>query len=269
MLRARVYTAIVLVSLIAAVMFALPPVAGQITLAALLAIGAWEWAAFAGFHTIATRLGYVLTSLVLGYLTVHDLQSNGIYQLMLVAAAWWVVAALRIILAHDRVSTGMTLVAGWLTLLPALAAVGHLYVGAVQPASGNGLFLMLLALVAAADIGAYFAGRRFGHTKLAPSVSPGKTWEGVIGGAIAVTLLSLAFASVMGLSKLGFVGIAGIVFVASVVGDLTESLFKRGAGLKDSGFILPGHGGLLDRIDSLTAAAPFYVLGLHWLGILQ
>ena len=128
---------------------------------------------------------------------------------------------------------------------------------------------MLLALVAAADIGAYFAGRRFGHTKLAPSVSPGKTWEGVIGGAIAVTLLSLAFASLMGLSKLGFVGIAGMVFVASVVGDLTESLFKRGAGLKDSGFILPGHGGLLDRIDSLTAAAPFYVLGLHWLGILQ
>jgi phosphatidate cytidylyltransferase len=127
--------------------------------------------------------------------------------------------------------------------------------------------LILLSLVAAADIGAYFTGRRFGRTKLAPQVSPGKTWEGVLGGAVAVSVVALLWIW-MGLFAWRFLVVALAVFAASVVGDLTESLFKRGAGLKDSGSILPGHGGILDRIDSLTAAAPVYVLGLHWIGIL-
>jgi phosphatidate cytidylyltransferase len=162
----------------------------------------------------------------------------------------------------------MTLVAGWLALIPALAAVMRLFAGA-SSLPGSALFLMLAGLVSAADIGAYFAGRRFGRHKLAPQISPGKTWEGVLGGSVSVMLVAYGIAATFGFSRGGFVVLSAVVFVASVVGDLTESLYKRGAGLKDSGFILPGHGGVLDRIDSLLAAAPFYVLGLEWLGMLQ
>jgi phosphatidate cytidylyltransferase len=270
MLKTRVYTAIVLLILIACVLFALPAVAGRITLIAVLAIGAWEWTAFAGFSAPIARAGYVLATLLLAYMTEQGLRTSGVVPLMLVAVAWWAVATVRILLVSERVSVGMTLVAGWLTMLPAIAAVAHLYSGSglLGRATGNRFFLLLLALVAAADIGAYFVGRRFGRTKLAPEVSPGKTWEGVLGGALVVSVLAFVMARVFVLPPLGFVAVAACVFVASVVGDLTESLFKRGAGLKDSGVILPGHGGILDRVDSLTAAAPVFVLGLHWLRVL-
>ncbi|MEI6458547.1 MAG: phosphatidate cytidylyltransferase [Pseudomonadota bacterium] len=269
MLRTRIYTAVVLVLLIAAVLFSLPPRVGIGVLAFVLAAGAWEWAAFAGCTALGVRIGYVVATLLIGLATAQGLGAANAYQLMWVAAAWWIVAGIRLsFFAHERVSVAMTLVAGWLTLLPAVTAVALLFAGPFR-VDGNLFFILLLALVAAADIGAYFAGRRFGRLKLAPQVSPGKTWEGVIGGALLVGLVAIGFATAFGWSRPGFIGVASLVFVASIVGDLSESLFKRGAGLKDSGTILPGHGGILDRIDSLTAAAPFYVLGLRWMGLLQ
>jgi phosphatidate cytidylyltransferase len=123
--------------------------------------------------------------------------------------------------------------------------------------------------VFAADIGAFFAGRRWGSHKLAPRVSPGKTWEGAAGGLAAVALVALA-----GTLHFGLPIAAGVVFgcavgIFSVIGDLTESMFKRSAGLKDSGSLLPGHGGVLDRIDSVTAAAPLYALGLFGSGVAE
>jgi phosphatidate cytidylyltransferase len=123
--------------------------------------------------------------------------------------------------------------------------------------------------VVAADIGAYFAGRQFGRSKLAPRVSPGKTWEGVIGGLAAAA--AMAFIGVEWFEKnpVPFMSLCAIVVVASIIGDLTESLFKRHAGLKDSGSILPGHGGVLDRVDSVTAAAPVFLVGLERLGLLR
>jgi phosphatidate cytidylyltransferase len=257
-----------MVSLIAAVLFVLPAWCGTGLLAAILLVGAWEWAAFAECRSIGARSAYVLATITFAYVTAKGLSMGNIPQLLWVAVVWWVVAGIRLVYAPERVSKSMTLVAGWLTLLPALAAVVRLFVGAHR-LSGAVLFLILVGLVAAADIGAYFAGRQFGRIKLAPHVSPGKTWEGVIGGALLVTLVAYLVATYFDFPRASFVGLAGTVFVASVVGDLTESLFKRGAGLKDSGFILPGHGGILDRLDSLTAAAPFYVLGLGWMGILQ
>jgi phosphatidate cytidylyltransferase len=125
-----------------------------------------------------------------------------------------------------------------------------------------------MVLVSFADIGAYFAGRAFGRRKLAPRVSPGKTWEG-LGGAVALTL-AIAFGAARLLAipdavLLGFLAVCLVTVLASVVGDLTESMFKRMAGAKDSGHLLPGHGGVLDRLDSLTAAAPVFALGLIWL----
>jgi phosphatidate cytidylyltransferase len=129
--------------------------------------------------------------------------------------------------------------------------------------------LWLLLLVIAADIGAFFAGRRFGRHKLAPRVSPGKTWEGALGGLLAVGLVALVGAVHLSLPVAAGMAFGCAVGIFSVIGDLTESMFKRAAGLKDSGSVLPGHGGILDRIDSLTAAAPLYALGLLGAGVIE
>ena len=135
---------------------------------------------------------------------------------------------------------------------------------------GRSWLLFLLLLVVAADIGAYFAGRRFGRNKLAPRVSPGKTWEGVLGGFVAAALRGRRSASGGSMwPHRAFSRCAWSSSWPSIVGDLTESLFKRHAGLKDSGTLLPGHGGVLDRIDSVTAAAPVLPVGLERLGLLR
>jgi len=131
------------------------------------------------------------------------------------------------------------------------------------------MVLWMLLLVFASDIGAFFAGRRWGRHKLAPRVSPGKTWEGALGGLAAVALVALIGASYFDLPVGRGIAFGCAIGVFSVIGDLTESMFKRGAGLKDSGTLLPGHGGILDRIDSVTAAAPLYVLGLWSAGVIE
>lgn len=155
---------------------------------------------------------------------------------------------------------------GLLILLPAWQGLVFIK----QQPLGNWLIMAVMVLVWGADIGAYFSGKAFGKRKLAPQVSPGKSWEGVYGGL----LLSLVIAAVVGLVAgwsigqiiLGLLGAAVVVFI-SVVGDLTESMFKRQAGIKDSSNLLPGHGGVLDRIDSLTAAIPVFAV-LLWMAAL-
>lgn len=135
---------------------------------------------------------------------------------------------------------------------------------------GHWILLYLMTLVWIADIGAYFSGRRFGKNKLAPGISPGKTWEGVVGGVIANVIWMLVVFSLTDLfdmSLLWFVGIGLATSAISVVGDLFESILKREAGVKDSGKILPGHGGVLDRFDSIIAAAPVFVTGLFLAGL--
>jgi phosphatidate cytidylyltransferase len=151
---------------------------------------------------------------------------------------------------------------GPLVMIPAYMALLSLY--AYAPA----ILLFALAVVWAADMGAYFTGRRFGRVKLAPRISPGKTWEGAIGGLAAVVLLLLV-TRLAGLEMDVAVLIPFCLAVAtlSIVGDLTVSMFKRNAGVKDSGTLFPGHGGVLDRIDSVAAAAPLFALGLSWTGL--
>ena len=150
-----------------------------------------------------------------------------------------------------------------LALVPSWVALVH-----IDAHWGNGAqwTLFILALAFAADIGAFFAGRQFGRAHLAPRVSPNKTWEGVAGGMLLALLVALAGTVWFGQRAAAFVPLCLVAAGFSVVGDLTESLLKRHVHLKDSGRLFPGHGGVLDRIDSVTAATPVMALGLIWLG---
>jgi phosphatidate cytidylyltransferase len=158
-------------------------------------------------------------------------------------------------------------IAGVLVTLPCWASFVALH---ARPDHGPVLSLTLLVMVWLADSGAYFAGKRWGRTKLAPVISPGKTWEGVLGG-IAVSASAVLLAGYWYSRSLEWTlvlaPVALLTVMFSIVGDLLESLMKRQAGVKDSGSIIPGHGGVLDRIDSLTAAAPIFLAGLLWSGL--
>jgi phosphatidate cytidylyltransferase len=185
------------------------------------------------------------------------------------ACIWWAIALLWLTVAPGRHRPALALFCGIPVLVPAFIALARVQVAEQGFARGPEMVLWMLLLVFAADIGAFFAGRSWGRHKLAPLVSPAKTWEGALGGLVAVALIAL-----IGTLHFGLPVAAGVVFgcavgVYSVIGDLTESMFKRGAGLKDSGSLLPGHGGILDRIDSVTAAAPLYALGLVGAGVIK
>jgi len=190
---------------------------------------------------------------------------RGLSIILATALAWWLVALLWLVVSPARANARAAAIAGMLVLVPAWVALSKLHTATAQ---GPQLVLFLLLLVVAADVGAYFTGRRFGRRKLAPQVSPGKTWEGVAGGLIAAGAMAVPGIAWPGVSVGPCMVLCVAVVAASVVGDLTDSLFKRHAGLKHSGHLLPGHGGVLDRIDSVTAAAPLFVVGLDRLDVL-
>ncbi len=268
MLKTRIATAVVLAVVVLTFLFALPPVAGVGLIALLVLGGAWEWARFAGFQHTGARLAFTAALAALGALAwVATAERSAWQALMAVAALWWMVAFLWLSLRPHAIVRPMVAIAGVLTLVPTWVALGRLLL-IETPVRGSQYLFCLLLIVWAADIGAYFAGRAFGRLKLAPAVSPNKTWEGFLGGVAGTVLVAFAGAGWFHLPAEPFVALGLAVGLASVVGDLTESLFKRYAGLKDSGTLLPGHGGVLDRIDSITAGAPFFVLGLGWLGVL-
>lgn len=264
MLRQRIITALVLAALVLGAIFWLPAnvTAGVITL--LVLAGAWEWAAFPGLKHPAARVAYVaVIAACIAFVWSQGTDSPRADQLLSAALIWWLVAFVWIATMPSAVNRASAALAGILVLVPAWLALIRLH----QHAPFWLLFLLLL--VVAADVGAYFAGRRFGRHKLAPKVSPGKTWEGVLGGLVAAALMAVAGTAWFNVHVGSFIGVCAIVVLASIVGDLTESLFKRHAGLKDSGTLLPGHGGVLDRVDSVTAAAPIFLLGMEWIGLLR
>ncbi len=269
MLKTRIATAVVLAALVLGVLFAMPPVAGIGLVALLMLAGSWEWARFAGFEGAVGRSAYVLCAALLGGLAWRATGAWGAWQwLMLAAVAWWFVAFLWLALVPEAIGRASAALAGLCVLLPAWVGLARLLLVG-RPVPGGQLVFYLLLLVWAADIGAYFTGRRFGRLKLAPSVSPNKTWEGLLGGVAGGLVVAFAGAAYFGFERLPFVALGLAIVLVSVVGDLAESMFKRYAGLKDSGSLLPGHGGVLDRIDSITASIPFFVLGLGWLGVLE
>lgn len=269
MLRLRILTASILACLLLVGVFVLPPPWTVLAFGAVFTAGAWEWAGFGDLRTGWSRSIYALciaVLLLLGWIWSRD--SVNLMILLAVACIWWVAALLWLSFAPGRHRPVFALLCGVPVLVPAFIAVARLQLVTHGFARGPEVVFLLLLLVFGADIGAFFAGRGLGRRKLAPRVSPAKTWEGAVGG-----LLTVAFVAWLGAAHFGLPIGAGIAFgcavgIFSIIGDLTESMFKRAAGLKDSGALLPGHGGILDRIDSVTAAAPLYALGLFGSGVI-
>jgi len=270
-LAQRVVTGSLLAAVVAAATLLLPSVWFAVLIAAFALVGAWEWSGMAGWPSAGQRLVYCVASMPVLLGAGWLLQSQGgAWAVLLAGLVWWLVALVWVVRFQqgqkvDAMNVPLVrLLVGWLILVPAWAAMVHLHSAL---ASGPWLVLYLVFLIAIADSAAFFVGRRLGSRRLASNVSPGKSLEGVAGALLATTLFAiaagLAFRSV---PLLGFVVVSLITTLVSILGDLSESVFKRRAGLKDSGSIVPGHGGILDRIDSYTAAAPIFVLGCFWQG---
>ena len=269
MLRTRVLTGCILGALLLLGLFLLPPRWAVLVFGLVFTIGAWEWAGFGALRGTAARSAYTLivaVGLLLSWQWTAD--RDRLVILLSAACAWWGIAFFWLSLAPARHRSAVTLICGSAVLIPAFVALARLQISAHGFARGPLLVLWLVLMVCAADIGAYFAGRAFGRRKLARLVSPGKTWEGALGGLFMVALVAGWGAVYFGLPALAVVAFGIGVGIFSIIGDLTESMFKRAASLKDSGTLLPGHGGLLDRIDSVTAAAPLYALGLFGSGVI-
>lgn len=239
--------------------------------AAIGLLGAIEWATLSGIASARHRYGYALL-MALPMAPIASCRLAGLPQLVLlvVAMLWWLLA-LRWILVYPKgfspQSPSVTFrgLLGFLVLPSAIAGLIAVRSSSLQV----GGLLTLFFLVWAADVGAYFCGRAFGRTKLAPGVSPGKTWEGFAGGMASALIIGGVAWHRLGLtvSLPAWLLLCASVTAISVVGDLTESLLKRQVGIKDSGRLLPGHGGILDRIDSLLSAAPAMALGLRLMGL--
>ena len=269
MLRTRVLTAAVLACLLLAGLFLLPAPWTVLALGAAFTVGAWEWAAFGALRGTVPRLAYAAGVALLSWAAWRwTAEREHLMLLLELACAWWLIAFLWLSLGPSRQWPALVLVCGVPVLVPAFIALSRLQTATDGFARGPQIVLWLVLLVISADVGAYFAGRSLGRRKLAPRVSPSKTLEGAFGGLALVALVAWAGAVHFGLPRPTAVIFGCAVGIFSIIGDLTESMFKRAAGLKDSGVLLPGHGGLLDRIDSVTAAAPLYALGLFGSGVI-
>lgn len=272
MLKQRVITALVLAIIFIVALFGLPAGYFSFFVGAIVLIGAWEWACLAGFPARWQRALYalfilVVLSLASFYLGFEgeaspNLDADAIRELLIAGCIWWAIALLLVqgypssaLLWGHKI---LRLLMGLLVLIPTWVALVYVR----QQEAGAWLVLLLMLIVAMADSGGYFAGKRFGKHKLASAVSPGKTWEGFAGGFIANCVLALILSLTLELSLLLMLVIVVPTSLVSVLGDLLESMLKRHAGIKDSGTILPGHGGILDRVDGVTAAAPVFALAL-------
>lgn len=279
MLKKRIVTALVLIFLFGAFTVLLPPFWYALLIGAVILAAAREWSVLTGMNSMAGRLVYLCLLIVAGALlfawlgvtpAAVALNRTETALLLGIGLAFWLLVPLLLLGYPDnrvRWDSGPRIGAmGALALLPSL--MGVIYLKYLEPAGY--LVLALVAAVAAVDIGAFFYGRGFGRKPLAPAISPNKTWEGVWGGLAVCLLAAAAMAWAMhrwlrplnsGDSALiAALALATIAF--GVIGDLLESMLKRNRNAKDSGNLLPGHGGLCDRVDSLLAATPVFVLGM-------
>ncbi len=278
MLKTRIVTAIVLVSAFLLALFYLPPIGWLAVSTLIAALAAWEWGALIGFGKQA-RVSFGLAVVVVAVLTA--IASPGTVGIAgesdsaaialgrwfyYPSAAFWILVAPIWMKSRWRIhGSVLGVLVGAVVILPTWLALVQIKL------AGELVLLAIMATVWLADIAAYFSGRTFGRHKLAPAISPGKTWEGAIGGVLAVVAYGFFYLSVLPKELAGSPALLFVLLVAfaafSIVGDLLESLLKRQAGLKDSSGILPGHGGVLDRIDSLTSTLPMAAIALHYFSL--
>jgi phosphatidate cytidylyltransferase len=277
MTRTRLLAALFMTPLaIAAVLFL--PTPWLVALAAVLFLaGLWEWLRLAEVDDTLHRTVLLVANLAMMVAIVWASRTPAgfsfvLFQIATVAGVvWWLFAMLWLkhfdfASDHDSHARIFKLAAGTLAVIPAWAALALIH---GSDANGHVWFLIALVVIWAADTGAYFAGRKFGKRKLSPRISPNKTVEGFIGGMLASLAVALVAAPFAGATVAQLPKVALVVAVTvgfSVVGDLFESLLKRHVGAKDSGDLIPGHGGILDRIDSVLAALPVFALGKGLLG---
>jgi len=273
MLKQRVMTAIVLVAGLLAGLFFLPPLGWLLLVATVCGGAGWEWAGLSGWRDWRRPVfalavaGACLLLGVAGGLTQADAAPHGaIFASYVVSAMFWIVLVPNWLKHKWKIERAAgALVVGLVVLVPPALALVHLR------QIGPLVLLAVLVLVWVADIAAYFSGRAFGRHKLAPAISPGKTWEGAAGAVVGVLVVGFALLlhfSPAALDLHSPVLIASLFVLltgVSIEGDLFESMLKRQAGIKDSGTILPGHGGILDRIDSLTSTLPLAGLAVFWM----
>lgn len=267
MLKQRIMTALLLLPLVILAILYLPNPAFALLWAAVLNLAAWEWGALARLSSPVSRFSWLLVINVVLVGLWLNIEANAITDaVMLLAAGFWGLVVVSLLFDITRRMTDLSATAyrivsvatGMFIIIPTWLALVLLH--QAEPSR----VLLVFCLVWSADTGAYFAGRRFGKRKLAPSISPGKSWEGVIGGLFLSLLFVYAWSVMAAMpqaEQVAFIIIAMIAVMVSVYGDLLESVFKRVSGIKDSGQILPGHGGIMDRLDSITAAGPVFMAG--------
>lgn len=278
MTRTRIIAALLMApTAIAAVLLLNTPWMAAVS-AIVFLMALWEWLRLTDIDDTLARTALLLLNLLLMVAVVWASATGGgslvlLKILAMVGVGWWLLATLWLrhydfASDHDTKARVFKLAAGTLAVIPAWAALCVIHAGE-NGGYGNRWLLLALAIVWATDTGAYFAGRKFGKRKLAPRISPNKTIEGLAGGVAAGVIVAVAFAPLAGASvaQLPLVALVAVATVlASVVGDLFESLLKRHVGAKDSGTLIPGHGGVLDRLDSVLAALPVFAFGQIWLG---
>lgn len=267
MLKQRIMTALILLPIVVLAILYLPNPAFALLWAAALNLAAWEWSALARLNSLVSRVIWLcIIDVALLALWFNINVSAVTDTVMLLAAGFWGFVIVSLLFDITRRMTDLSATAyrtvsvatGVFIIVPAWLALVLLHLS--EPSN----VLLVFCLVWAADTGAYFAGRRFGKRKLAPSISPGKSWEGVIGGLLLSLVLVYVWSVMAAMpqaEQLSFIIIAMIAVMVSIYGDLLESVFKRVSGIKDSGQLLPGHGGIMDRLDSITAAGPIFMAG--------
>jgi len=268
MLRLRIITALCMIAIFLPALFLMPPMLFSIATVPLVLVAGWEWSRLAKIRSVTARIGYLFliamtlfaASLWLGLPDTFDPQRA--QQLLLVAVGVWAFIFLWI---QGYPSSTILWSARPILGLLGLMLLGFTWIAIVtilNYQSGQWLLLLAIVIIALADIGGFFAGKYFGKHKLAPIISPGKTWEGFVGGLLLEGVLvgSLVWYLSDHVSVLGLSLLVIPVALYSVLGDLFESMIKRHSGVKDSGRLLPGHGGVLDRIDGVMAALPMFGL---------
>jgi phosphatidate cytidylyltransferase len=269
MLKQRVLTALILIPLFVTLVFSLPALHFAVLTGLIVFWCAWEWSSLLGVKSRPKKLIYPLILTALLGVTIYLFYRHfiSVTEVLIAAAGWWLLASVLVVLypklsslwAKSIVVKGLM---GVMVLIPCWVALVFIR---IYPLGDPFLVLYLFVLIWGADSGAYFAGKLMGKHKLMPQVSPGKTWEGLLGAfltLIAIVIIPLLITRApSAVLWIGFL-FSILILVISVLGDLFESMLKRNAGVKDSGTLLPGHGGILDRIDSLTSAAPIFALSI-------